>query len=162
MIFLPTGLDDLEIGGVVIQCQLERPLTGFAIHCHVPWLPECSLPVPVVFMAAFDSIASVLSVAPRAVNLHLGSRHPFLWRIGAIEKAGVRSLDFALEPRAQLAKIAARFLPEDPTSAPSPGLVPEANAPCRCAYFSNGRLHPSRETEPACGPRSAGDREGLL
>ena len=63
MIFLPTGLDDLEIGGVVIQCQLERPLTGFAIHCHVPWLPECSLPVPVVFMAAFDSIASVLSVA---------------------------------------------------------------------------------------------------
>ena len=162
MIFLPTGLDDLEIGGVVIQCQLERPLTGFAIHCHVPWLPEWSLPVPVVFMAAFDSIASVLSVAPRAVNLHLGSRHPFLWRIGAIEKAGVRSLDFALEPRAQLAKIAARFLPEDPTSAPSPGLVPEANAPCRCAYFSNGRLHPSRETEPACGPRSAGDREGLV
>jgi hypothetical protein len=113
-------------------------------------------------MAAFDSIASVLSVAPQAVNLHLGSRHPFLWRIGAIEKVGVRSLDFTLEPRAQLAKIAARFLPEDPTSAPSPGLVPEANAPCRCAYFSNGRLHPSRETERACRPRSAGDREGLV
>jgi hypothetical protein len=89
-------------------------------------------------MAAFDSIASVLSVAPQAVNLHLGRRHPFLWRIGAIEKVGVRSLDFTLEPRAQPAKIACQVLAEDPTSAPSPGLVAEANAPYRCAYFSNG------------------------
>ena len=61
-------------------------------------------------MAAFDSTASVVSVALQAVNLHLGRRHPLLWRIGAIEKVGVRLLDFTLEPCAQLAKIGARFL----------------------------------------------------